>query len=270
VQRASTWPGADAAVPHACHTRRTRAVSHGHSCPFPEPLAGPALPLTTQEIVPPIFQAGHAGSIPVARSHGKGPGQEYSPVLGLDPVRACAARAVQLARRHECARRTVVVAPVSGPLRRNVGIDGARDELIGAADLMQVDHRRTLAVVPHPCHEILEPGTADRREVVACMPKIPEGGLIVKVQALRTDRPDSVRPGRHLVEVVTAQWSHPRWLRRGRFWVLEGWVLDAGQQRYEGRQCGDGASHDEGGPDPDRVGGGAASHQTERAEREPE
>jgi hypothetical protein len=26
--------------------------------PFPEPFAGPALPLTTQEIVPPVFQAG--------------------------------------------------------------------------------------------------------------------------------------------------------------------------------------------------------------------
>jgi hypothetical protein len=52
LQWTSTWPGADAAVPHACHTRRPRAVSHGHSCPFPEPLAGPALPLTTQSRLP--------------------------------------------------------------------------------------------------------------------------------------------------------------------------------------------------------------------------
>src|SRR5579875_1221864 len=112
------------------------------------------------------------------------------------PVRAIS---MQLAHRHEHASQAVVIVSVTDPLRCDVRVDGTCDELIGAAGPVLVDQRGSLAVVPHPRHEIFEPGAADSREVVPRMPQV------VEVQALRADRPDSMRPGRHLVEVVTAQ-----------------------------------------------------------------
>jgi len=64
-----------------------------------------------------------------------------------------------------------------------------------------VDDRGTLAVVAHPRHQILQARAAGCCEVV---PGVPE---IMEVQALGADRPDGVRPGRHLVEVAAPKRS---------------------------------------------------------------
>ena len=70
------------------------------------------------------------------------------------------------------------------------------DPTIPVVRSVLVDHRRTLAVVPHPGHEIPELGAAGRSERVACMAQI------VKMQAFGVNRLHRLRPGRHLVEVA--------------------------------------------------------------------
>jgi hypothetical protein len=80
-----------------------------------------------------------------------------------------------------------------------VGVDRARDDLVGPSRLVLVDDRSSLAVVTHPGHQIPEASTAGRSEVV---PGVPE---IVKVQAFGADRPDGPGPSRHLVEVAAPQ-----------------------------------------------------------------
>jgi len=55
-------------VPHTCHTPRRPAVIHGYSRGLASQRPGPPSPQVTWHTVLPIFQAGHAGSIPVARS----------------------------------------------------------------------------------------------------------------------------------------------------------------------------------------------------------
>jgi hypothetical protein len=63
---------------------------------------------------------------------------------------------------------------------------------------MLVDHRGTLAVVPHPRHQVAQPGATAE----------PPGGSryaeIMKVQAASADRPDGISSGRHLVEIAAA------------------------------------------------------------------
>jgi hypothetical protein len=81
---------------------------------------------------------------------------------------------------------------VSTALRHDVEIDGACDRFVRAARLVLVDHRRPLAVVPHPRHQILDPRTGRRGESVPRVPKI------MKVQAFGPYRRDRLRPGRHL------------------------------------------------------------------------
>jgi len=62
---------------------------------------------------------------------------------------------VTLAREMSCFILTVLAL-----LALDVGIDGVRDELIGAAGLMLVDHRGPLAVVDHASRQVPEPGAA--------------------------------------------------------------------------------------------------------------
>jgi hypothetical protein len=108
---------------------------------------------------------------------------------------------VPLADRGERARLAVVLVAlgVLVPLGLDVRVDRARDGLVRPACLVLVDQRGTLAVVAHPCHEISQPRSAGRGEVVAGVPQIME------VQPLHTDGPHRVRPGRHPVEVAPPQ-----------------------------------------------------------------
>jgi hypothetical protein len=70
-----------AAVRLACYYGRSTGVNGGQSSHSPAQVRAGELGR------PPIFQAGHAGSIPVTRSDGKGPGQSMSPRdLGLHHV----------------------------------------------------------------------------------------------------------------------------------------------------------------------------------------
>jgi hypothetical protein len=80
-----------------------------------------------------------------------------------------------------------------------VSVDRARDDQVSPLCFVLVDDRCPLAVVTHPGHQILEARAASCGEVV---PGVPE---IMKVQAFGADRPDGVRPGRHLVEVDAPQ-----------------------------------------------------------------
>ena len=82
--------------------------------------------------------------------------------------------------------RLAVVVLVAALLGLDVGVDGARDGLVRAARFVLVDHGRSLAVVPHPGHEVPQPRAAGRRERVAGMPQIME------MQTFRADRPDGV------------------------------------------------------------------------------
>jgi hypothetical protein len=72
-----------------------------------------------------------------------------------------------------------------------VCVDRVRDRAVGAACLVLVDHRGAFAVMTHTGHQIAEPGSARRGEVVPGM----------KVQPLGSDGPDDVRPAGLLVEV---------------------------------------------------------------------
>jgi hypothetical protein len=60
--------------------------------------------------------------------------------------------------------------------------------------LVLIDDRSPLAVVTHPGHQI-------PYACAACCCEVPE---IMKVQTFCADRPDRVRPGRHLVEVAVS------------------------------------------------------------------
>jgi hypothetical protein len=47
-----------------------------------------------------------------------------------------------------------------------MSIDGARDSPVGTASFVLIDHRRTLTVVAHPSHQVLDldPGRSCERE----------------------------------------------------------------------------------------------------------
>jgi len=113
--------------------------------------------------------------------------------------RAVRAVSVQLAT----AAKTSGVAPAAASagrlFRLNVRVDRCRDQLIGTAGPVLVDDRGPFAVVPHPGHQVPQPGAAYRREVIPGMTKI------VKVQPFGADRAGCVRPGGHLVEVAPPQ-----------------------------------------------------------------
>jgi len=52
----------------------------------------------------------------------------------------------------------------------DVSVDGVGDRPVRAAGLMLVDHRRPLAVMPHPANPVPHPRAAGRGEGVARMP----------------------------------------------------------------------------------------------------
>ena len=93
-----------------------------------------------------------------------------------------------LAREDQSPGRSVIVV-VLALLALDVSADGVRDELIGAAGLVRVDHRGALAVVAHAGHQVPERGAALRGELVSDMAQV------VEVQAWRADRRDRARPG---------------------------------------------------------------------------
>jgi hypothetical protein len=103
---------------------------------------------------------------------------------------------VPLARRDQDPGRAVVIAVVFALLALDVGVDCVRNELVGAAGHVLVDHRGPLAVVSHPGHQVSKRGAALRRELV---PGVPE---VVEVQPRHVDGRDGMRPGGHLVEVT--------------------------------------------------------------------
>jgi phospholipase C len=85
-----------------------------------------------------------------------------------------------------------------------VGVDRARDNLVGPSRLVLVDDRSSLAVVTHPGHQIPEAGTAGRREVV---PGVPE---IVKVQAFGAEPEMFGRYGVRVPVIVVSPWIESR------------------------------------------------------------
>lgn len=101
---------------------------------------------------------------------------------------------VPLARwgQHACLR-AVVVALIS-LLGLDMAVDGVRNRPVRSLGLVLVDQRGSLAVVPHPRHEVPQFRVAGRGEGVARMAQIME------VKALRGDWPHRLWPRRHLVE----------------------------------------------------------------------
>jgi hypothetical protein len=67
------------------------------------------------------------------------------------------------------------------PLSVHMGVDGPGDGPVSAPHLVQVDHRRALAVMPHAGHQILDARAAGCRQRIAGVAKI------VEEQAPRAD-----------------------------------------------------------------------------------
>ena len=88
---------------------------------------------------------------------------------------------VQLARWDQRTRRAVVI--VVSPLGLDMGVDGVGDPLVSATRLVLVDHRGPLAVMPHPCHQVLETCSAVGGELVSGMAQV------VEVQARQAEGP---------------------------------------------------------------------------------
>ena len=93
-----------------------------------------------------------------------------------------------ISRRGEDSGRALTVLTL---LALDVGVDGVRDELIGAAGFVLVDHRGPLAVVTHAGHQVTEPGSVGSELV----PGVAE---VVDMKACHADRRDRVRPCRVL------------------------------------------------------------------------
>ena len=110
--------------------------------------------------------------------------------------RSVRAISVQLATAADAPGVALAATGAARLFRLDVRVDRARDQLIGTASPVLVNDRGPFAVVPHPGHQVAQPGAADRGKV------IPGVAKIVKVQAFGADRADRVRPGGHLVEVA--------------------------------------------------------------------
>ena len=80
-----------------------------------------------------------------------------------DTVRAISG---PLASGDQHAGRTVLIVAALGLLGLDVRVDGVRDRRVGALGLVLVDQRGPFAVVPHPGHQVSEPGAAVGRELV--------------------------------------------------------------------------------------------------------
>ena len=112
---------------------------------------------------------------------------------------AVRAISVQLATGADAPGVALAAAGATPLLSLDVCVDRGRNQLIGTASPVLVDDRGAFAVVPHPGHQVPQPGAAYSSKV------IPGVAKIVKVQAFRADRADRVRPGGHLVEVAPPQ-----------------------------------------------------------------
>src|SRR5438552_3958887 len=139
--------------------------------------------------MPAASQADSAGSIPVTRSIGKPQVRGLSARPGLtsrgssDTVRAING---PLASGDQDAGRSVFVVASLGLLGLDMRVDGVRYRRVGALGLVLVDHRGPFAVVPHPGHQVPEPGAAVGREL------IPSVAQVVEMQARHADRLDRV------------------------------------------------------------------------------
>ena len=91
-------------------------------------------------------------------------------LVGSGLISASRAIGVQLASRNEPLGRSIVIIALVA-LGLDVRVDRIRDPLVSATRLMLVDQRGTLAVVPHPCHQVPKTRAAVRRELVARMPQ---------------------------------------------------------------------------------------------------
>jgi hypothetical protein len=123
-------------------------------------------------------------------------------LIGSGLVLASRAISVQLASGNQRTGCTVILAALVA-LGLDVRVDRIRDPPVSATRLMLVDQRGTLAIVPHPCHQIPQASTTVRRELVTRMPQV------MDVQARGPDRRHRVRPPRHLVEVTAPQRHTP-------------------------------------------------------------
>jgi hypothetical protein len=113
--------------------------------------------------------------------------------------RAVRAISVQLATGADAPGVALAATGATCLLCLDVCVDRGRNQLIGTASPVLVNNRGPFAVVPHPRHQVPQPGAAYSRKV------IPGVAEIVKVQAFRADRADCVRPAGPLVEVAPPQ-----------------------------------------------------------------
>jgi hypothetical protein len=74
---------------------------------------------------------------------------------------------VPLTGRNESAGQAVIVVSVLLAGVIEVSVYRVRDGLVSAPCFVQVDHGGALAVVPHPRHQVLDPGARSSGEVVA-------------------------------------------------------------------------------------------------------
>jgi len=108
--------------------------------------------------------------------------------------RAVRAISVQLATGADAPSVALAATGAMCLLCLDVRVDRGRDQLIGTTSPVLVEDRRPFAVVPHPGHQVPQPGAAHSCQVVPGVPKV------VKVQAFGVDRADRVRPGGRLVK----------------------------------------------------------------------
>jgi hypothetical protein len=134
------------------------------------------------------------GSIPFARSNPKpqvrGSAHNEPSTLRTPPT-PCRAW------RNESAGQAIIVSVLLADVVE-VSVYRVRDGLVSAPRFVQVDHGGALAVVAHPRHQILDPGTRSRDEVVADVTQVME------VQVRIADRFDGARPAGHLVDETDA------------------------------------------------------------------
>ena len=95
---------------------------------------------------------------------------------------------MQLATDAETPSVALAAISAAGLFRLDVRVDSGRDQLIGTASPVLVDDRGPFAVVPHPGHQVPQPGAAYSRKVIPGMAKI------MKVQAFGAGCADRMRP----------------------------------------------------------------------------
>jgi hypothetical protein len=94
-----------------------------------------------------------------------------------------------LAHRDEHARCAIVIVPPPA-FGFDMSVDAVSDDLVGTAHPVLVDQRCALAVMPHACHEILDPRTASSAKGITG----PQADHVLTRVLQRADHADLDRP----------------------------------------------------------------------------